>query len=97
MDEDVIKIRLDPGVVFGNCLHPTTRDCLKALSLVAEMDPLDYVLDLGTGTGVLAVAAALLGAKRVVAVDLMEGQHFEVLRERDHEMTWYTVLALKEG
>lgn len=69
-DEGVIKILLDPGVVFGNCLHPTTRDCLKALSLVAANDQFDRVLDLGAGTGVLAIAAALLGAKNVLAVDL---------------------------
>ena len=68
--EGLIKICLDPGVVFGNCLHPTTRDCLKALSLVAEKGQMGRVLDLGTGTGILAIAAALLGAKRVLAVDL---------------------------
>lgn len=68
--EGLIRICLDPGVVFGNCLHPTTRDCLKALSLVAEKGQMGRVLDLGTGTGILAIAAALLGAKRVLAVDL---------------------------
>jgi ribosomal protein L11 methyltransferase len=43
---------------------------LRALSLVAKEADLGHVLDLGTGTGILAVAAALLGAKKVVAVDL---------------------------
>ena len=52
-DNNAIKILLDPGVVFGNCLHPTTRDCLRALSLVAGETELGRVLDLGTGTGVL--------------------------------------------
>ena len=69
-DNNAIKILLDPGVVFGNCLHPTTRDCLRALSLVAGETELGRVLDLGTGTGVLAIAAALLGAKDVLAIDL---------------------------
>ncbi len=64
-----IKILLDPGVVFGNCLHPTTRTCLEALSLSAGQSPLESVLDLGTGTGILAIAAVLLGAKKVLAVD----------------------------
>lgn len=70
LDNNAIKILLDPGVVFGNCLHPTTRDCLRALSLVAGETELGRVLDLGTGTGVLAIAAALLGAKNVLAIDL---------------------------
>jgi len=65
-----IRILLDPGVVFGNGLHPTTRDCLKALSFTARQRSFARVLDFGTGTGVLGLAAALLGAKRVLAVDL---------------------------
>ena len=68
--QSYLKILLDPGVVFGNCLHPTTRDCLRALSLVSGETGLGHVLDLGTGTGILSIAAALLGAKQVVAVDL---------------------------
>ncbi len=69
-NEKGIQIILDPGVVFGNGLHPTTRDCLRALAFAGRQRPFDRVLDLGTGTGILAVAAALLGAKKVLAVDL---------------------------
>ncbi len=65
-----LRVLLDPGVVFGSGLHPTTRDCLEALSWLWREEAPKSVLDLGTGTGVLAVAAALLGADRVVAVDL---------------------------
>jgi ribosomal protein L11 methyltransferase len=65
-----IKILLDPGLVFGNGLHPTTRDCLRAISLTHKQRPFKKVLDLGTGTGVLALAACSLGAEHVVAVDL---------------------------
>jgi ribosomal protein L11 methyltransferase len=64
------KILLDPGVVFGSGLHPTTKDCLKALSDLRRTCEFDRVLDLGTGTGILALAAASLGAREVLAVDL---------------------------
>lgn len=68
---DAVEIVLDPGVVFGNGLHPTTRDCLLALSHVFEnVSKVDRVIDLGTGTGILALASAKLGARRVTAVDL---------------------------
>ncbi len=67
--EGYIKILLDPGVVFGNCLHPTTQTCLEALSLVAKQTHMGHVLDLGTGTGILAIAANLLGAEKTLAVD----------------------------
>ena len=65
-----ILLWIDPGVIFGSGLHPTTRGCLRALSLLySEVKPAD-VLDLGTGTGILAIAAAKLGAERVDALDL---------------------------
>jgi len=67
--EGYIKILLDPGVVFGNCLHPTTRTCLEALFLLSKQTHMGHVLDLGTGTGILAIAAVLLGAEKTLAVD----------------------------
>jgi ribosomal protein L11 methyltransferase len=67
--EDEILIRLDPGVVFGTGLHPTTRACLEALWRIYHIDCPQKVLDIGTGTGILAIAAAKLGAQEVLAID----------------------------
>jgi ribosomal protein L11 methyltransferase len=62
-----VVIQLDPGMAFGTGLHPTTQMCLVALE--EALPPGAEVLDLGTGSGILAIAAARLGAGRVVAVD----------------------------
>jgi len=58
---------LDPGAAFGTGGHPTTRLCLRAL--VEHLRPGDRVADVGCGSGILAVTAALLGANHVVATD----------------------------
>jgi ribosomal protein L11 methyltransferase len=63
-------IVLDPGVVFGAGNHPTTCDCLTAIQMAFRHQAVRQVMDLGTGTGLLALAAARLGAGRVLAVDL---------------------------
>lgn len=62
-----LVLRLDPGMAFGTGDHPTTRSCLRLLE--AALRPGERVLDIGTGSGVLAIAAALLGARHVYAVD----------------------------
>jgi ribosomal protein L11 methyltransferase len=64
--EDVV-IELDPGMAFGTGLHPTTQMCLVALEELNR--PGASVLDMGTGSGILAIAGAKLGAERVLAVD----------------------------
>jgi ribosomal protein L11 methyltransferase len=61
---------VDPGRAFGTGTHETTRLCLLALEELARRGPLGRCLDLGSGTGLLAVAAARLGASRVLASDL---------------------------
>lgn len=65
-DQDII-LRLDPGMAFGTGLHPTTQMCLQALESVVR--PGQRVLDLGTGSGILGIAALKLGAAQVLAVD----------------------------
>jgi ribosomal protein L11 methyltransferase len=64
-----ITLRLEPGLAFGSGYHPTTRLCLELLRQVFHRDIPARVLDLGTGTGVLALAALALGATRVVALE----------------------------
>jgi ribosomal protein L11 methyltransferase len=69
---DEIVIRMEPGLAFGSGYHPTTRTCLTLLRRVYDTDTPRRVLDLGTGTGILALAALALGAERVVAVEYNE-------------------------
>jgi ribosomal protein L11 methyltransferase len=65
-----IRIVVDPGLVFGTGTHPTTRDCLSALLHLRKQMRFRSVLDLGTGTGILSLTAALLEAEQVLAVDM---------------------------
>jgi len=66
-DDGAITLALDPGMAFGTGLHPTTQQCLEALSDLRLHGV--RVLDVGTGSGILAIAAAKRGAREVVAVD----------------------------
>ena len=64
------RLIVDPGRAFGTGTHESTRLCLALLRERAGRGPLGRVLDLGTGSGILAVAAVRLGASAVTAVDL---------------------------
>jgi ribosomal protein L11 methyltransferase len=61
-------IEIDPGMAFGTGTHATTALCMRALEHVVKEN--DHVIDVGTGSGILAVTAAQLGAHRVLALDL---------------------------
>jgi ribosomal protein L11 methyltransferase len=67
-NEDELGLELDPGMAFGTGGHPTTQLCLQALE--EHVTPGMAVADIGTGSGILAIAAANLGAVRVVATDI---------------------------
>ena len=62
-----VVVRLEPGMAFGTGLHPTTRLCLEAME--SSVEPGCTLLDVGTGSGILAIAAARLGAVSVLALD----------------------------
>ena len=67
------ELVLDPGLAFGSGLHETTKLCLSLLSeLTASEMNTGCVLDVGTGSGILAIASVILGAGRAVALDVDE-------------------------
>ncbi len=84
-----IILQLDPGMAFGTGTHPTTRLCLEfleqiffhegAFGRVDHLFPKD-ILDVGTGTGILAIAAAKMGAEKCVAIDI-DPQAVAIARE----------------
>ena len=68
---DDVVLALDPGMAFGTGLHPTTRLCLAGVEALADRGLLDgaRVLDVGCGSGILAIAAVKLGAREALAID----------------------------
>lgn len=66
---DYIDIVLDPGMAFGTGQHPTTKLCLEAIERLCNESIPESVLDMGAGSGLLAIVAGKLGAKGIVAVD----------------------------
>ena len=69
-DTDRVPLRLDPGLIFGTGAHPSTRMCLEAMEDLAPLA--EKVLDLGCGSGILAIAALLLSAGTALGCDIDE-------------------------
>jgi len=71
VDQDAkerIPVRINPGMAFGTGAHPTTQLCMEALEeFIIEGES---IIDVGCGSGILSIAAVLLGAKNVLAVDI---------------------------
>lgn len=91
-NEHVIKI--DPGMAFGTGTHHTTNMCMARLEKVLPKDA--TVFDVGTGSGILAIAAALLGAKEVKAVDI-DSVACRVARENIAENNLSDKIEVREG
>jgi ribosomal protein L11 methyltransferase len=83
-----IVIEIDPGMAFGTGLHPSTRLSLMALEQHTQVG--DTILDVGTGSGILAIAAAKMGAAHVVAIDVdptaLEVAQENVARNQVHDI-----------
>jgi ribosomal protein L11 methyltransferase len=88
--DDRLPIRIDPGQAFGTGTHETTEMTMGALERWVE--PSHTVLDVGTGSGILAIASRLLGAKQVFACDIdsVAAQVAEANIERNAEDQVYT-------
>jgi ribosomal protein L11 methyltransferase len=90
------SILLDPSVVFGDGNHPTTISCVRSLSRIVRTRVVRSLLDLGTGTGILALAGAALGVRNVVAVDR---NHLAVAtaKRNVHLNGWDAVIRVETG
>jgi len=91
--EDLV-IEMDPGMAFGSGLHETTSMCIKALE--KYMTPGARVLDVGTGTGILAIAAALLGAGGCLGIDI-DSEAVRVASENTAKNGLGDAIAITEG
>lgn len=89
-----IVVRLDPGAAFGTGTHPTTTLCLRAMEKLVR--PGMTVFDIGTGSGVLAITAAKLGAGAVTAVDY-DSTALRVARENIAQNGLADAITLKES
>ena len=69
---ETLSIRIDPGMAFGTGTHPSTQLALELIESAFDVETPIRVIDIGCGSGVLAIAAVLMGSQEVVAVDIDE-------------------------
>ncbi len=91
---DDIVIELDPGIAFGTGYHPTTATCLEAME--QHITPDMTVLDLGSGSGILTIAAIKLGAEQVIALDI-DGQAVSAARRNFRRLGINKQVKLSQG
>ena len=91
---DRIRIVMDPGMAFGTGTHHTTSMCMEYLEEI--ITPQAEVFDVGTGSGILSIAAAKLGAKSIVAVDI-DANAVRIAKENIAGNGLSEVIAVKEG
>jgi ribosomal protein L11 methyltransferase len=96
MEAEPDAIRLVDAAAFGTGLHPTTALCLEALDEEVELLRPDVVLDVGTGSGVLALGALMLGVRRSVAIDI-DDEALRVARENARLNGLLMRLELRRG
>ena len=91
--EDIV-IELAPGIAFGTGYHPTTATCLEAME--QHITPNMTVLDLGSGSGILTIAAIKLGAEQVIALDI-DGQAVSAARRNFRRLGINKQVKLGQG
>lgn len=91
--EDIV-IEIDPGMAFGSGLHETTQLCIGNLEQYVKKD--DIVIDIGCGSGILALAAGKLQCKKVIAVDL-DSMAVKVARENIEKNGMEDIIEVREG
>ncbi|MFZ4640451.1 MAG: 50S ribosomal protein L11 methyltransferase [Nodosilinea sp.] len=97
-DNQRLVLRLDPGVAFGTGAHPTTQLCLESLEMRLATAPETVTLaDIGCGSGILSIAAILLGARRVYAADIDDMAVSSAIANRDLNQITAEQMAIVHG